>query len=398
LCRLVGCLVSLSSETVVSGAVVSHRQRDHRIDVFRGLALIFILWDHIPNNILGLVTMRAFGLSDAAEVFVFLSGFSAALAYSAGLHRHGYLFAAVRILRRVARLYMAHIFVFAVLVGIVFVMNAHVETRDFISEMGLGRLINDTEGALVAELTLRFKPSLMDPLPLYMVLLLIMAAVLPLLVYRPRLTLALSLAVYAAAQVWDINLRAWPDGGWFFNPWAWQALFIIGAVCALLQIGPARLEARPRLRAVVDRLAWGYLLLCFALVLLWHVPAWHDRVVPLWLGQMIYPISKTALAPLRLLHFLAVAYCIAGLFRPGVWMESWCARACRVMGRHSLEVFCLGILLSPLADGVNAVLDDQPLVQVATSLTASLLMVAFAVVLEWSGALQRRGVLAVAKG
>ena len=47
--------------------------RDHRIDFFRGLALIFIFWDHIPHNPLAELTVRNFGLSDAAEIFVFLA-------------------------------------------------------------------------------------------------------------------------------------------------------------------------------------------------------------------------------------------------------------------------------------------------------------------------------------
>jgi hypothetical protein len=44
--------------------------RDHRIDFFRGLALIFIFWDHIPHNPLAELTVRNFGFSDAAEIFL----------------------------------------------------------------------------------------------------------------------------------------------------------------------------------------------------------------------------------------------------------------------------------------------------------------------------------------
>ena len=51
--------------------------RDHRIDFFRGLALVFIFWDHIPGNPLANLTVRNFGFSDAAEIFVFLAGYAA---------------------------------------------------------------------------------------------------------------------------------------------------------------------------------------------------------------------------------------------------------------------------------------------------------------------------------
>jgi OpgC protein len=44
-----------------------HRQRDARVDFFRGLALVFIFVDHIPGNALGHFTLRNFGFADAAD-------------------------------------------------------------------------------------------------------------------------------------------------------------------------------------------------------------------------------------------------------------------------------------------------------------------------------------------
>ena len=73
--------------------------RDHRIDFFRGLALVFIFWDHIPGNPLANLTVRNFGFSDAAEIFVFLAGYAAVLAYGKVARRDGWLVACVRILR-----------------------------------------------------------------------------------------------------------------------------------------------------------------------------------------------------------------------------------------------------------------------------------------------------------
>ncbi len=72
--------------------------RDHRIDFFRGLALIFIFWDHVPDNPLAQLTVRNFGFSDAAEIFVFLAGYAAILAYGRIARREGLLVAGVRIL------------------------------------------------------------------------------------------------------------------------------------------------------------------------------------------------------------------------------------------------------------------------------------------------------------
>jgi len=367
-------------------------QRDHRVDMFRGLALVLIFWDHIPGNVVGLLTPRNYGLSDAAEIFVFLAGFSSVLAYGRKLGRDGHLVSGLRVLRRVWTLYIAHVFVFALLTGVVFVTNAHVETRDFVQEMGLGYFVNDTERALLAELTLRFKPNLMDPLPLYIVLLAGFALALPLLMRRPWTALCLSAALYLAARLYGVNLPAQPDGAWFFNPLTWQVLFVAGAVAAVTGFGPVSplVTARPWLRGA---LAWGcgiYLLLSALLALSWHFPAIHGALIGEPVGRVLYPIDKTSLAPPRLLHFLALAYAAAAVCRPGAWLETPPFRALRLLGRHSLEIFCAGVLLAPMADAANALSGDAASMQVATSAAGLAAMIGFAVLLEWSAATLRR--------
>ena len=57
-------------------------ERDVRIDFFRGVALYMILVDHVVGDPLSKVTYQRFGFSDAAELFVFLSGVSCAIVYS----------------------------------------------------------------------------------------------------------------------------------------------------------------------------------------------------------------------------------------------------------------------------------------------------------------------------
>ena len=55
--------------------------RDLRLDLFRGLALWLIFLDHIPANVVNWLTIRNYGFSDAAEIFVFISGYTAAFVY-----------------------------------------------------------------------------------------------------------------------------------------------------------------------------------------------------------------------------------------------------------------------------------------------------------------------------
>ncbi|MBI3514901.1 MAG: OpgC domain-containing protein, partial [Proteobacteria bacterium] len=86
--------------------------RDRRVDFFRGLALLIIFVDHIPENVFALITLRNFGFSDAAEIFIFLSGYSAGYVFGLRDRRQGFFHATYELLRRVWTLYVVHIFVF----------------------------------------------------------------------------------------------------------------------------------------------------------------------------------------------------------------------------------------------------------------------------------------------
>ncbi|WPN99397.1 OpgC domain-containing protein [Pseudomonas sp. MUP55] len=366
--------------------------RDPRIDFFRGLALIFIFWDHVPHNPLANITVQNFGFSDAAEIFVFLAGYAAVLAYGKILQRDGYLYACLKILRRVWTLYVVHIFLLALLMGIVIFANSHIETRDLVQEMGLEHFLNNTQQALVDELLLRFKPNLTDPLPLYIVLILSLPLTLPLLLRVPRLAVAISVAVYLLAPWQGWNLSASNGGVWYFNPVTWQCLFILGGAAALRSARPA--EQRPVLRQPLFMAAAVYGVTACVITLSWRWPEVHDAWMPSLIGEWLYPISKTDLSPVRLLHFLALAYVTAKLL-PGVgWTQHWLARQLGRMGRYSLEVFCLGVVLAPLADMANALTGDTVAMQIVTALVGAVVMAFFAAWLEFNKQLDQRRAIA----
>lgn len=350
--------------------------RDPRIDFFRGLALIFIFWDHVPHNPLANVTVQNFGFSDAAEIFVFLAGYAAVLAYGKILQRDGYWIACVKILRRVWTLYVAHIFLLAVLMGIVIFANSHIETRDLVQEMGLGYFLSNTQQALLDELLLRFKPNLTDPLPLYIVLILSLPITLPLLLRVPRIAVAISVAVYLLAPWQGWNLPASNGGVWYFNPITWQCLFMLGGAAALHS--PRAVEQRPVLRQPLFVAAAAYVLVTGVITLSWRWPQVHDAWMPQLIGEWLYPISKTDLSPVRLLHFLALAYVTAKLLPSVGWTQQWLARQLARMGRYSLEVFCLGVVLAPLADMLNAMAGDGLAIKLITALAGAVLMGALA--------------------
>ena len=370
--------------------------RDPRIDFFRGLALIFIFWDHVPHNPLGQITLRNIGFSDAAEVFVFLAGYASVLAYGKVLQREGYWMACLKILRRTWVLYVVHIFLLAMLMGIVFFANSHVETRDLVQEMGLTHFVTQPQQALVDELLLRFKPNLMDPLPLYIVLLAGLPLVLPWLLRKTWWVVAGSMAVYLLAPHLGWNLAAIADGVWYFNPVTWQFLFVLGGAAAIHGQQPRAQDHRPLLRQPLFMMAATYALMAGVITIGWRWPEVHDALMPHALSELLYPISKTDLSPVRLLHFLALAYVTAKLLPGRAWTQNWLAQQSCRMGRFSLEVFCLGVLLAPLADMVNAMAGDAFAMQIFTALVGVALMAVLGAWLEFNKRLDQSTRMAAA--
>ncbi|MEG5266631.1 OpgC domain-containing protein [Pseudomonas sp. JDS28PS106] len=365
--------------------------RDLRIDFFRGLALIFIFWDHVPDNPLAQLTVRNFGFSDAAEIFVFLAGYAAILAYGRIAQRDGLLVANVRILRRTWVLYVVHIFLLTLLMGIVFVANNHVETRDMVQQMGLEYFVGNPQQALADELLLRFKPNLTDPLPLYIVLLLALPLILPLMLRRLEIAVGLSFALYLMVPLYGWNLRAYEGGGvWYFNPIAWQLLFVLGGACALRsQAAPASVQ-RPLGQQPLFIAAALYVVVAGILTFSEKWPSMHAALVSILHLEPLYPISKTDLAPARLLHFLALVYVVARLLPADQrWLDNWPARQVQRMGRYSLEIFCLGVLLAPLADMANALAGDTWSMRFTTAILGLGLMVLMANGLELNKRLGR---------
>jgi hypothetical protein len=351
--------------TQVPSSPEAPSRRDIRIDLFRGLALVFIFLDHIPNNTFGLITLRNFGFSDAAEMFVFFSGFSAGRAYGAVMERQGWWVAAKRILKRCRDIYLAHLLLLAALSVAVTWAAAATHRQAFLEDMRISPLFWDAPRALFQTLLLRFRPENNDVLPLYVVVMLCFPAVLWALEKRPRLVLLGSFALYGVANWFNLNFHTYPHGDlWLFNPLAWQALFTLGAY---LGIRKTPLVPSLAVNRVLVPLCVIYLLVALYLAVSWVQP-WLLTSVPAWLGPLIYPISKTNLAPLRFVHFLALAYLGSLLVPIGAgWLRSRWAKPLVRCGQHSLPIFCTGVFLSFVAYYFLVMVDGSLITQGAVS-------------------------------
>jgi hypothetical protein len=361
--------------------VRSGHGRDLRVDFFRGLALWWIFVDHIPGNVMAALSLHNVALCDAAEVFVLLAGFGAAKAYGGAMERHGWLYGAADALKRAWVLYFAHIFLFVVYTAQVSNSVAKLDRATYLDESRLDVLARAPYRALLEALTLRYQPSLLNILPLYVALLAMFALALPLL-RRPRLLLGLSVALYLAARQWDLNFPAWHASGWYFDPFTWQLLFVIGA---LLAHAPLR---QPHPRRLFDALAVVMLLAGLAL----HWIVWpHPGLVgwlPIPYAHALLWMDKTSLDPPRVFSILALVWAVVRIIpQRASWLLSWPARLFVLLGQHSLPVFCWGIFLGFFARlGLEA--NDGAGMQLAVNLAGALAMLTVAAVAAW---FSRRG-------
>src|SRR3954468_13526860 len=208
-------------------------ERELRLDLFRGMGLWLIFVDHLPANILAGFTIRNYGFSDATEIFIFISGYTAAFVYGRAMLERGFVVASARIMKRVWQIYVAHVFLFTIFLAEISFVAARFENPLYTEEMGILDFLKQPDVTIVQALLLKFRPVNMDVLPLYIVLMLSLPLILWLMERRPDVTLALSVLLYAATWQFDLYLTAYPNGFWAFNPFAWQLLFVFGAWCAV---------------------------------------------------------------------------------------------------------------------------------------------------------------------
>lgn len=364
-------------------------RRDLRLDLFRGLANWAIFLDHVPNNILSWITVRNYGFSDAADIFVFISGFSAASAYSAVMHAQGWVAGAARLFARVRQLYIAHVLLFVVYVAAIGWVAQTYSHSHLLDEFNVATLISAPIATLTAGLLLTFKPLNLDVLPLYVVLMASFAPVLWLLLRYPLFTLLASAILYFLARFWLWNLPAYPAGVWYFNPLTWQFLFVLGAWCFLN--GKELIDAAMRSRIVLAAAA-AYLV--FALLM--SVAARFDSVEGLFAPSLIAifnPNDKTNLAPYRILHLLALAVLVIRMVpRDASYLTSPLLQPVILCGQRSLDVFCAGVFLAFVAHFLLEIVSNAIAFQVMVSVLGITTMVALARYKTWEKKLSKSAV------
>jgi hypothetical protein len=379
-----------SEEIMTIASDPSAMERDLRLDFFRGLALFCMFIDHMPNNILAEFTLQSVMFFDAAEVFILISGYTAGMVYGRAMERRGFLIAGVRVYHRVWQLYVAHVFLFMIFMAIVAYTVGALNNSLYAEEFGAANFLNEPGLAVVKALTLQFQPAFMDILPLYIILLAVLPLVLAGFRSWPGVVIFASFALWLAVQFDKrIALPAYPgpDRVWFFNPFAWQALFLLGAWLGWrgTRGGVSWLSLR-----WLFWLAAGLSLAGFLIRFNWTLHGLYDPLPVAISGKPLWPfLNKGDLGLLRFANVLALALLVARLIHPQArFLTSLAARPFVICGRNSLHIFCLGILLSVLGHLVlNEFFGGIPM-QFAVSAAGVAIMVGVAALMEWFGAAQ----------
>ena len=362
-------------------ATLPPKGRDLRLDLFRGIANWAIFLDHIPNNVVNWITTRNYGFSDAADLFVFISGYTASFVYAKMMLDRGFVVGATRLFKRVWQLYVAHVVLFVIYIAAIGYVAQRYNDVEIINEFNVAGLIENPIQTLIHGLLLSFKPLNLDVLPLYIVLMAFFPPVLWMMLRKPDLTMLASLCLYFAARHYGWNLRGYPAGEWYFNPFTWQLLFMFGAWFAL---GGAR-ESRSVIRSpILLYLGGAYLIFALIMTMAGRFPEF-GAMFPSWLYDPFNPNDKTYLAPYRVLHFVIIAFLVTR-FVPKDWpgLEWKIFEPVVKCGQQSLAVFCVGVFLSFVAHFTLIMSSGSFLAQVVVSAAGIAIMTIVAYYISWS--------------
>ena len=362
-------------------ATLPEKGRDLRLDLFRGIANWAIFLDHIPDNVVNWITTRNYGFSDAADLFVFISGYTASFVYARMMLERGFLVGATRLTKRVWQLYVAHIILFVIYIASISYLALRFGDSEMINEFNVAGLVDNATETLRQGLFLRFKPLNLDVLPLYIVLMGLFPPVLWFMLRKPDLTMALSIALWLAARQFGWNLTAYPAGQWYFNPYCWQVLFVFGAWCAMggAKRSGALINSNITLYACI-----GYMLFALVMTMAGRFPTFGG-MFPHWLFSAFNPNDKTYLAPYRFIHFVVIVILVIR-FVPKDWpgLEWKGFDPIIVCGQQSLAVFCVGVFLSFVGHFELSMSSGSLFAQIFVSVAGIAIMTTVAYYISWS--------------
>jgi hypothetical protein len=365
-------------------AEIATREGDLRLSLLLGIAAWFLFLDHIPHNAVSGLTLRNFGFSGATDLFVFVGGYIAAILYGKMMLERGFIVAATRIFRRVWQLYVAYVALFVIYINLIGYVARKTAAPELIHEFNIAGILGHTIRTLIYGLLLQAKPLNLDVLQLFIVLMAFFPIVLFGMMRRPNLTVVGSIALYLAARQLDWNLSSFPEGRWYFNPFSWQLLFVLGSWFALMGRTQMRIIRSLQDITILRFAALVYLLFALAVTMAGKFPQLGEHI-PVSVLNVFLPNDKENLAPYRVLHFLAMAFLFT-LMVPRNWRGfQWPVLQPIVKcGEEWLAVFCAGVFLSFAGHFVLITGPNSLAMHILVSIAGCSIMAAVAYYVSWS--------------
>jgi len=319
-------------------AVPARPPRDLRLDVLRGWMQVSIFVSHAVGTAFAWAIHAAWGISDSSEQFVLLSGLSLGSVFALKRVRDGFGAASLDLARRTRRLWFTHLVVFLGFAAMVLAADTIPRLHGVAEAGGWGWLVRQPWFAVPAAAATLYQPEFMGILPIFLWCMLLLPPFLWLVERIGDAALALPFGLYAATQAFGLMPQALGGTYIAFDPFAWQVLFLTGAWIGRRALLGAPPLPRPPMLVAAALAVLG--------VGLWIKLGLHGLVDPAP-EELVALTRKDTLAPLRLLHALALAWLVAIVMpRDARWMGGAAAQALAAVGRHSLHVFCIGLFLS----------------------------------------------------
>ena len=315
-------------------------RKANAVDFWRGFALVTIFINHVPGIFYEQFTHRNISISDSADLFVFLAGWSLRLVVGRPEDPTPLGRVMFRLGNRILTIYVAHIAIVMIAIAMLASAALLLDNPLLLEWHNAAAVFYDPVNAHIGLVLLTHQLGYFDILPLYVVLMALAPVFLLVHRFAPNWLLPVSLALYFATLVFRLSLPTWPTNGtWFFNPLAWQLYFVLGFTLA---------RERGMGGWVRRHIFWLRLaaipIVIFGLLMV-QLHWWPDPTkVPE--PKLLFLLSKTYATPLRVIQFLALIT-VMSLAYP--YIERWIGLIpgyLSRLGRNSLYVFCVGSILS----------------------------------------------------
>jgi hypothetical protein len=310
------------------------------VDFWRGFALVSIFINHIPGVFYERLTHRNLSISDSAELFVFLAGWSLGLLVGSTAAQRSLSALGFRLGGRSIQIYAAHVLISALALALLAATAYLLDNLLILEWHNASAFFQDPQHVQMGIVLLTHQLGYFDILPLYVVLMLVAPAFAVIDRLAKPLLVPLSLALYFASLMVPFTAPTWPvEGQWFFNPFTWQAIFVLGFALSRDE----GLGAVVRRNITVIRFAAAPVVAITAVLVLFN---WFPDPTTLPEPRLLFLNGKSFLTPMRLLQFLALAAVFSAAYPLIPRFTPWLAEPLSILGRNSLNVFCVGSLLS----------------------------------------------------